>query len=173
GLVRCEELGTRNVYRLDPAGLSELRAWLDGFWDVALERYAERVRADSASAADSASTAVGLALAGRRAATEILLSRRGGLIFGSDPDGGQPDPALRSAHAARCGVVLERPRHHPSTGRAGSRGGRLRLLLRARAHPHPGPARLAAPADRDGRVARRTVPANAGPVGGAEHGRRG
>jgi DNA-binding transcriptional ArsR family regulator len=30
GLVRYEELGTRNVYRLDPAGLSELRAWLDG-----------------------------------------------------------------------------------------------------------------------------------------------
>jgi DNA-binding transcriptional ArsR family regulator len=40
GLVRYEELGTRNVYRLDPAGLSELRAWLDGFWEAALDRYA-------------------------------------------------------------------------------------------------------------------------------------
>ena len=48
GLVRYEELGTRNVYRLDPAGLSELRAWLDGFWEAALDRYAQRVRDDSA-----------------------------------------------------------------------------------------------------------------------------
>jgi DNA-binding transcriptional ArsR family regulator len=48
GLVSYEELGTRNVYRLDPAGLSELRAWLDGFWEAALDRYAQRVREDSA-----------------------------------------------------------------------------------------------------------------------------
>ena len=48
GLVRYEELGTRNVYRLDPAGLRDLRAWLDGFWETALDRFAERVRADSA-----------------------------------------------------------------------------------------------------------------------------
>jgi DNA-binding transcriptional ArsR family regulator len=48
GLVRYEELGTRNVYRLDLAGLSELRAWLDGFWETALDRYAQRVREDSA-----------------------------------------------------------------------------------------------------------------------------
>jgi len=48
GLVRYQELGTRNVYRLDPAGLGELRAWLDGFWDAALDRYARRVRDDSA-----------------------------------------------------------------------------------------------------------------------------
>jgi DNA-binding transcriptional ArsR family regulator len=47
GLVSYEEFGTRNVYRLDPAGLSELRAWLDGFWETALDRYAERVRQDS------------------------------------------------------------------------------------------------------------------------------
>jgi DNA-binding transcriptional ArsR family regulator len=49
GLVRYSELGTRNLYRLDPAGLSELRAWLDGFWETALDRYAERVREDKAS----------------------------------------------------------------------------------------------------------------------------
>lgn len=47
GLVSYSELGTRNVYRLNPAGLSELRAWLDGFWETALDRYAERVREDS------------------------------------------------------------------------------------------------------------------------------
>jgi hypothetical protein len=34
------------VYRLDPAGISELRTWLDGFWDVAMDRYAQRVRDD-------------------------------------------------------------------------------------------------------------------------------
>ena len=48
GLVRYTERGTRNVYQLDPAGLSELRAWLDGFWETALDRYAQRVREDSA-----------------------------------------------------------------------------------------------------------------------------
>ena len=47
GLVRYDELGTRNVYRLDPAGLTELRAWLDTFWETALDRYADRVREDS------------------------------------------------------------------------------------------------------------------------------
>jgi DNA-binding transcriptional ArsR family regulator len=47
GLVSYDELGTRNVYRLDTAGLRVLRAWLDGFWDAALDRYAQRVRDDS------------------------------------------------------------------------------------------------------------------------------
>ena len=42
-LVSYEEVGTRNVYRLDPAGLETLGAWLDGFWTVALTRYAEHV----------------------------------------------------------------------------------------------------------------------------------
>jgi len=46
GLVSYSELGTRNVYRLDPSGISELRTWLDGFWDVAMDRYAQRVRED-------------------------------------------------------------------------------------------------------------------------------
>ena len=48
GLVSYSELGTRNVYRLNPAGLNELRDWLDGFWETALDRYAQRVRQDSA-----------------------------------------------------------------------------------------------------------------------------
>ncbi len=48
GLVSYSELGTRNVYRLESAGLRELRAWLDGFWETALDRYAERVRRDNA-----------------------------------------------------------------------------------------------------------------------------
>lgn len=48
GLVSYQEFGTRNVYRLEPSGLAELRAWLDGFWETALDRYAQRVREDSA-----------------------------------------------------------------------------------------------------------------------------
>jgi DNA-binding transcriptional ArsR family regulator len=47
GLVSFDELGTRNVYRLDPGGLTELRAWLDSFWEATLVRYADRVREDS------------------------------------------------------------------------------------------------------------------------------
>jgi DNA-binding transcriptional ArsR family regulator len=48
GLVRYDERGTRNIYRLDPAGLDGLRAWLDGFWQTALDSYAEAVRGDAA-----------------------------------------------------------------------------------------------------------------------------
>jgi DNA-binding transcriptional ArsR family regulator len=36
GLVRDHAEGTRRVYEIDPAGLGEIRAWLDGFWDEAL-----------------------------------------------------------------------------------------------------------------------------------------
>ena len=39
GLVRCTRQGTRHLYSVDPDGLAELRAWLDGFWDDALARY--------------------------------------------------------------------------------------------------------------------------------------
>lgn len=49
GLVRYEESGTRNIYRLDPAGLGGLRAWLDGFWQTALASYADAVRSDCGS----------------------------------------------------------------------------------------------------------------------------
>ncbi|HUK01399.1 MAG TPA: metalloregulator ArsR/SmtB family transcription factor [Steroidobacteraceae bacterium] len=36
GLVSDRADGTRRVYHIDPAGLGELRAWLDRFWDEAL-----------------------------------------------------------------------------------------------------------------------------------------
>jgi DNA-binding transcriptional ArsR family regulator len=49
GLVSVEERGTRNIYRLDPAALASLRAWLDTFWETALDRYADAVREDSAA----------------------------------------------------------------------------------------------------------------------------
>lgn len=40
GLVAYDPDGTRNVYRLDPAGLRALQAWLDGVWPTALDRFA-------------------------------------------------------------------------------------------------------------------------------------
>lgn len=45
GLVRFEEQGTRNVYRLDRSGFESLRTWLDRFWDdvlAAFEAYADQ-----------------------------------------------------------------------------------------------------------------------------------
>jgi DNA-binding transcriptional ArsR family regulator len=43
GLVSHESVGTRNIYRLDPAGLAALREWLDEFWGSALEAFARHV----------------------------------------------------------------------------------------------------------------------------------
>ena len=45
GLVDERRNGTQRLYRVRPQGLSELRAFLDGFWDEkleALQREAER-----------------------------------------------------------------------------------------------------------------------------------
>lgn len=39
GLVTSQQDGTRHRYRLDPAGIRRLRAWLDGLWDEALDTY--------------------------------------------------------------------------------------------------------------------------------------
>jgi DNA-binding transcriptional ArsR family regulator len=48
GLVRYAPHGTRNVYHLDPSGLEPLRGWLDGFWQDALDSFADYVRAQEA-----------------------------------------------------------------------------------------------------------------------------
>ena len=48
GLVRYDEAGTRNLYRLDPSGLSELRAWLDGFWDKTLMAFKDAAEKEAA-----------------------------------------------------------------------------------------------------------------------------
>jgi DNA-binding transcriptional ArsR family regulator len=40
-LVRDHAEGTRRIYSIDPAGLGQIRAWLDRFWDQALAAYAE------------------------------------------------------------------------------------------------------------------------------------
>jgi DNA-binding transcriptional ArsR family regulator len=39
GLVREKAQGTRRIYHIDPRGLGPLRAWLDQFWDHALEAF--------------------------------------------------------------------------------------------------------------------------------------
>jgi DNA-binding transcriptional ArsR family regulator len=47
GLVSDRPQGARRVYQIDPNGLGQIRAWLDQFWDVALEAFrAEAERQD-------------------------------------------------------------------------------------------------------------------------------
>ncbi|MGH8824888.1 MAG: ArsR/SmtB family transcription factor [Jiangellaceae bacterium] len=48
GLVRSDAVGTRRLYRLDPRGPAELRAYLDRFWTTALAAFAEAVAIDAA-----------------------------------------------------------------------------------------------------------------------------
>lgn len=43
GLVRDEADGARRVYRIDPHGLGQVRAWLDQFWDEALDAFKAQV----------------------------------------------------------------------------------------------------------------------------------
>ncbi|MBY5863438.1 ArsR/SmtB family transcription factor [Rhizobium leguminosarum] len=38
-LVRAEPKGASNVYHIDPAGLAQMRAWLDRFWSSTLAAY--------------------------------------------------------------------------------------------------------------------------------------
>lgn len=40
GLVRHRQEGTRRLYRIDPDGWGEVRAWVDQFWDEALAAFA-------------------------------------------------------------------------------------------------------------------------------------
>ena len=47
GLVSDEAVGTRRLYRVEPDGLAELRAFLDGFWDVALANYKQQAEEES------------------------------------------------------------------------------------------------------------------------------
>lgn len=38
-LVQAEAAGARNIYRVDPAGLGQMRAWLDRQWTDALSAF--------------------------------------------------------------------------------------------------------------------------------------
>ncbi|HEY4202019.1 MAG TPA: metalloregulator ArsR/SmtB family transcription factor [Devosiaceae bacterium] len=42
-LVRSETLGTRNIYRIDPTGLTHMRRWLDSMWTDALAAFAREI----------------------------------------------------------------------------------------------------------------------------------
>ena len=50
GLVSARRDGTRRLYRARPAALRPLRAWLDRFWDEALERL--RIAAEAEAEGD-------------------------------------------------------------------------------------------------------------------------
>jgi DNA-binding transcriptional ArsR family regulator len=45
GLVVSRPEGTRRVYRLDPDGVTALRAWLDRIWDQALTAFQKAAEA--------------------------------------------------------------------------------------------------------------------------------
>jgi len=46
GLVKDHADGTRRVYRVDPAGLGAIRAWLDRFWDSSLASFKAELEAE-------------------------------------------------------------------------------------------------------------------------------
>lgn len=39
GVVRMSEDGTRNLYELELGSLDDVRRYLDGFWDLSLQRF--------------------------------------------------------------------------------------------------------------------------------------
>ena len=43
GLLLDERDGTRRIYRLDPDGVAEMRAYLDRFWNLAMVEFKRRV----------------------------------------------------------------------------------------------------------------------------------
>ena len=43
GLVTDDHEGTRRIYRVDPEGVAELRAQLDGFWTQALANFKQAI----------------------------------------------------------------------------------------------------------------------------------
>jgi DNA-binding transcriptional ArsR family regulator len=47
GLVQDRPEGTRRVYFIDPDGLGPLRAWLDEFWDRALEAFQAHIEREN------------------------------------------------------------------------------------------------------------------------------
>jgi len=55
GLVSDRADGARRIYTLDPRGLGAMRAWLDQFWDAALDAFksdVERPRSTETSGED-------------------------------------------------------------------------------------------------------------------------
>jgi DNA-binding transcriptional ArsR family regulator len=44
GLVTAVPDGARRIYRLDPEGIAQLRAWIDVLWDDVLDNFTEAAR---------------------------------------------------------------------------------------------------------------------------------
>ncbi len=55
GLVHERRQGTRHFYRARPEGLAELRAYLEQFWDAALDRLAQAAEAEQRRLDDGSS----------------------------------------------------------------------------------------------------------------------
>jgi DNA-binding transcriptional ArsR family regulator len=53
GLVTDRADGARRVYRIDPQGLGQIRAWLDQFWETALEAFQAEFEPDKSSNEES------------------------------------------------------------------------------------------------------------------------
>jgi DNA-binding transcriptional ArsR family regulator len=49
GMVLDRAEGTRRVYYIDPQGLTQIRTWLDQFWDEALRAFQAAVEGDAKS----------------------------------------------------------------------------------------------------------------------------
>ena len=44
GLVTAIPDGARRIYRVDPAGVAQLRAWINALWDDVLDNFTEAAR---------------------------------------------------------------------------------------------------------------------------------
>lgn len=53
GLVTVRPEGTRRLYRVDRDGLESVRAWVDSFWDDALDAFSRHVDATTAERKES------------------------------------------------------------------------------------------------------------------------
>ena len=50
GLVADRSVGTRRIYYIDPKGLGAMRAWLDQFWEAALDAFKLAAEAEAKKA---------------------------------------------------------------------------------------------------------------------------
>lgn len=50
GLVADRSVGTRRIYYIDPKGLGAMRAWLDQFWEAALDAFKLAAEAEAEKA---------------------------------------------------------------------------------------------------------------------------
>ena len=53
GLVTDRADGAKRVYEIDPAGLGQLRGWLDRFWDTAIDSFRQSAEAAEQAKADA------------------------------------------------------------------------------------------------------------------------